>query len=571
MSDMFEYLEAVAREDDTPFRNSAAISIDRAERKYASFLSAAQGDKEFESRISLVRDDIEKIAASTCEEYGYDDANHIVSLVLGQLEMLSARNSDSSKTDSIGDAKKQDLKSQDPDGYYTDPSPELNPGSSGDHQKNTNPPIPELKPDASQHPDDFEYPWDSALPSANLVDADKPMQPEDHHGDSTMTFPNKGQADPVTSSKKKSETLNPDNSVDLEGYHSVMRQIKEMFGMGKSVPDVMRQFGNQLRSWNVGEGDLRKVMRDAQHEQNLNTVQNFNFVKDFFPISSIKEAAENMNFNAFSENMTPSEAVEELVNSGMPHHEAKDRIDFYVNHINPGWAHKQWTSANENVDVQRMQEEVMALKSQAYEANMSGDNQKANELYQKAAEIQNSIDNASSAEQMVENQPEVVDPRAANPDTELRQDVRQPQNPQEELIMRMAQSQFEVRKRKAIQQYKEQLLSPASGLSKSEIRSLSDLDFVGKLDPAIEKELGYDQEGVGVIGIMTDPNDPDGLPVPYIVDPFHSKQYKQWLRERDVIRSQPKGVSIGDKAIQNKSLGLPSDKGPGPYGGPTGL
>jgi hypothetical protein len=55
-----------------------------------------------------------------------------------------------------------------------------------------------------------------------------------------------------------------------------------------------------------------------------------------------------MDFNSLSEIMTPSDAVGHLVEAGMPQHEAKDRIDFYVNHVNPGWASKNWTSADES-------------------------------------------------------------------------------------------------------------------------------------------------------------------------------------------------------------------------------
>lgn len=368
MSDMFEYLEAIHREDDTPFRNSAAVSIDRAERKYGSFLSGAQGNKEFNSRMDLVRDDINKIASDVCEEFGYDDSEHIASLVLGQLEMLSARNSDSAKTDSVGEIEKQDLKSQDPEGYYTEPSPKLNPGSSGDNMKNTNPAIAELTPDEKQDPTDSSWPHDAEISGyANLVDADKPMQPENHVGDSTMTFPNKGQADPVTSSKKKSEVL--DQTQDFGDYPAVIEKIKDMFRTGMSMVDVMGAFGDKLRSWGVTEQDLRPMLYEQQHQNRLDMQQEVNFAKDFGGFvgsnkidpnnpeevveylskksSVVKHALDNMDFKSFAENMTPSEAISELIGSGVPEHQAKDSVDWYVNHINPGWAHKNWTSSVE--------------------------------------------------------------------------------------------------------------------------------------------------------------------------------------------------------------------------------
>lgn len=352
MSDMFEYLEAEAQRDNIPFKNSAIVSIDRAERNFSSFLSAAQGEKEFQSRLALIAEDIQKIAEDVCEEHGYDNPEHVAKLVVGQLELLSARNSDSSETDGIGNIERQELKPMDPNGYYTEPTIALNPNSAGDHMHNTNPDIPELKPDESQHPSDKKWPWDADLPEANFVDADTPMQPADHHGDSTMTFPNKGQADPVTASKKKSEVL--DQTGDFGDYPSVMEKIKEMFRSGASMVDVMRDFGDKLRSWNVTESDLRPVMYEAEHQKRLDTAQDAAFARDFSSpfMGSFKEAAERMDFNSISEMMTPQQAIDHLKESGMEEYEASDRIHWYVNHVNPGWAHKSWMAAVENDDEQ---------------------------------------------------------------------------------------------------------------------------------------------------------------------------------------------------------------------------
>lgn len=326
MSDMFEYLEAQAREENLPFRNAAVVAIDRAERRFGSFVSSAQGSKEFNARLDLVKDEIYKIAADACEEHGYDDSEHIAKLVVGQIEAL---------------AETQKLKSQDPEGYYTEPSPKLNPGSAGDNMKNTNPAIPELTPDDSQHPTDKEWPWDSELPKANLVDADKPMQPEFNVGDKTMTFPDKGQADPVTSKTAMfDDSLNSypgeplgEDDYDQEHPEDFDEEVAEDESMFADDPQFDRgaflDAHGQKSPRQLAEEEYYEAMGDGLEQRS----------------SAAKEAAERMDFNSLSEMMTPSEAIGHLVEAGMPSHEAKDRIDFYVNHVNPGWAHKNWTSS----------------------------------------------------------------------------------------------------------------------------------------------------------------------------------------------------------------------------------
>ena len=578
MSDMFEYLEAQAREDDGPFVNATSVSVDRAERRFASFLSASKGDKEFNSRMDLVSNDILKIAADVCEEYGYSDSEHVASIVIGQLQMLADRNSDSSKTDSIGEIKREKLDSQDPSGYYTEPSPKLNPGSAGDNMHNTNPSISELTPDDRQHPDDLSYPNDGALPKANLVDADKPMQPENHVGDSTMTFGEGNQAEPVTASKKKSEAVDFDDSVELEGYHSVLDQVKQMLYRGASVPQIMQNFGDKLRSWNIDESNLRDVMREQTHQKNLDTAQNWNLMRDMTSsvlndfggnsiaisamegeedidpddiddsirnasrLENLKEAAERMDFNSFAEMMTPSEAIEQLVGSGMPQHEAKDRIDFYVNHINPGWAGKHWTSAAEdNMDQAQMR------------------NQKPDLQEEQSQQVEAVPPVAQQAE-------------APAPEATVGGEIFQPRNKMEELLLRMAKSQWEGKKRAAIQDFKTALYDNKA-LTKQEREQNNRLDLAGQLDEMIAKHLGYNEEGVGVLGLIIDPNDPNGQPMVYARDPFGDggKNYKNWQKAQNTINSKPGAPAIGDRAIRNRSIGVDPGGSAGPFGGPTGL
>jgi hypothetical protein len=560
MSDMFEYLEAQAREDDGPFVNATSVSVDRAERRFASFLSAAKGDKEFNSRMDLVSNDIHKIAADVCEEYGYSDSEHVANIVIGQLQMLAERNSDSSKTDSIGEIKREKLDSQDPSGYYAEPSPKLNPGSAGDNMHNTNPSIPELTPDEHQHPDDLSYPNDGALPKANLVDADKPMQPENHVGDSTMTFGEGNQADPVTASKKKSEAVNFNDSVELEGYHSVLDQVKQMLYRGASIPQIMQNFGDKLRSWNIDESNLRDVMREQIHQKNLDSAQHWNLMRDMtssvlndfggnsIAISamegeedvdpddidaiiddsiendsrsaSVKEAAERMDFNSFAEMMTPSEAIEELVGSGMPQHEAKDRIDFYVNHINPGWANKHWTSAAEDMEQAAMRNEM--------------------------------------------------------PATEGAGRWRAPQTPQEEAMVAFAQQKFERSIDEEVQSQINAMLQgsdqdrPMEDPETGATYTLGDLAESGQLQEILKQNIMSINPDAGVKGIAVDTGGVYSVPITRRTDVNYVQQQITEEEQRR-IPGAGGGVTIGDRAIQQRSEGLDPSRGPGPFGGPTGL
>jgi hypothetical protein len=410
MSDMFEYLEAQAQEENLPFRNAAVVAIDRVERRFGSFVGSAQGEKEFNSRLELVKDQIEKIAADVCEEFGYDDPAHIAKLALGQIEMLAARPEPEGRADNT-----QKLKSQKPEGYYTEPSPKLNPGSAGDHIKNTNPPIPELEPDDKQHPTDFEWPWNSDIPMEGdgLKRVDVTKQKREQVGPNTQTFPDKNQANPVTSAnredmvgydsvgspvyreedavydinsdmdepgvwqlelerkglispeeaadnRRREEALNAEYEKRMRGDYDPNTD-PEMLALEEQYPII----GYNIDSTDPSEDELEYMQEDMASGDDINrgetrdqmdAVRNRrrnhdsdkswkNYRPDQYK-SMAKAAAERMDFNALSEIMTPSDAIGKLVEAGMPEHEAKDRIDFYVNHVDPGWAHKSWTSAN---------------------------------------------------------------------------------------------------------------------------------------------------------------------------------------------------------------------------------
>jgi hypothetical protein len=413
MSDMFNYLEAQAREENLPFRNAAAVAIDRAERRFGSFVESSQGDKEFNARLALVAEEIVKIANDTCEEYGYDDPQHIAKLVIGQLQILAE-----AKPEAGGEAdEKQKLPTMPADGYYTEPTVALNPNSAGDHMKNTNPDIPELSPDDSQNPPDKEWPWDSPIPMEGdgLERTNVSDQRPEQKGPKTQTFPNKGQADPVTSSflaeaadwseddeseLMKDLDIDPgmleppavssdsldDTEADWEDLWSApddpVESVPEEEDSWESVQEGMDAPYSRMSPMYQSRG-LRRYEGPVQDASGLHSKNPYgqasvwddrrnwkNYRDQQYRPAMAKAAAERMDFNALSELMTPSEAVDNLVSAGMPQHEAKDRIDFYVNHVDPGWAHKSWTSANKDLYEQLLEmdepseEELSAMPTQ---------------------------------------------------------------------------------------------------------------------------------------------------------------------------------------------------------------
>lgn len=446
MSDMFEYLEVQAREENLPFKNSAAIAIDRAERRFGSFVESAKGEKEFRARVELVADEIIKIAKEACEEYGYDDPQHIAKLVLGQMQILAE-----AKPESGGEAdERQKLPTMKADGYYTEPTVALNPNSAGDHIKNTNPPIPELTPDDKQNPPEKAWPWDAALETeGDGLDRTKVTdQKPEQVGPSTQTFPNKGQADPVTAAMNWNnsdmdeeallneledeapiyadtedldndyrspevrrqnsidvlragmlkEDYGPDDEVDYglssdktAGAWDYVKDIDLKADSIEDLPEEDEQFAPEysdvpmvgynsvddledpslyemqqemdapyndmtppgfdrgLRRWNDSDTYDKARLHTERTRPDTSywdDSKNWKGYRDQqYKPTMAKSAAERMDFNALSEMMTPSDAVGKLVEAGMPEHEAKDRIDFYVNHVDPGWAHKSWTSS----------------------------------------------------------------------------------------------------------------------------------------------------------------------------------------------------------------------------------
>lgn len=370
MSDMFEYLEAQAREENLPFKNAAAVAIDRSERRFGSFISGAQGAGEFNSRLALVESEVRKIADAVCEEYGYGDPEHIAKLALGQLQLFAA----DAETGDNYQQDRQDLKTQSPEGYYTEPSPKLNPGKAGDENSNALSPIDvgsvrnQLD---NQTATEFNYPWNGDIgdpsPVRDRVDADTPMQPEFNVGDKTMTFPNKGQADPVTSKTAAEPNWNNSNfdeSAAWDDSDDALEQRRDEWEYAEDSYENPWVDDQDFMNWakpSRGAGPDNYRTQDVLGPEDFDNPKDYweslrseydqekNVIVDDPHIS--KAAAERMDFNSLKETMTPSEAIDHLKEAGMEEHEAKDRVDWYVNHVDPGWAHKAWTSSEQKESV----------------------------------------------------------------------------------------------------------------------------------------------------------------------------------------------------------------------------
>lgn len=212
MSGIFEYLEFQDDSDNEPMRKAAAIAVNRAEAIFP-FLEKASSKNEFDSRLSLVQDKIDQIVEETCDEFGYNDTDHISKIVQGQIDLLSADIED-------GDSyykRRDELPVAPADGSLSEPSPKLDPGTAGD-QWHTFQDAPEVESVRNQKTvQEMNQRADYAAdlgeesginhPLVDRVDADTPMQPEFNVGDPTKVFPKqKNQAQPVDSksaSKKK--------------------------------------------------------------------------------------------------------------------------------------------------------------------------------------------------------------------------------------------------------------------------------------------------------------------------------------------------------------------------------
>jgi hypothetical protein len=141
-----------------------------------------------------------------CEEFGYADTEHISRIVHGQIELLAA---DVEDGDNYYTRRDELPKAGEHGELSGEPSPKLNPDTAGDewHTFQEAPEIESVRNRKElQHPQDrADYVADLEMdhPLVNRVDADSPMQPEFNVGDNTKVFPNKGQAQPVSASKKK--------------------------------------------------------------------------------------------------------------------------------------------------------------------------------------------------------------------------------------------------------------------------------------------------------------------------------------------------------------------------------
>lgn len=242
MADIFEYLEFQAESDNEPMRKAAAIAVSRAERVF-SFLKKASSKNEFDSRLALVEDNIQKIVTEACEEFGYDDTEHISKVVRGQIELLAA----DVETGDNYYQRRDDLPAAPADGSLSEPSPKLDPNRAGDqwHTFQDEPSVESVRNRADRQDADQKADYAAEMgeesginhPLVNRVDADKPMQPEFNVGDSTKTFPNKNQAQPVASQKR----------ADYE-------------------PSIREQRDDQLRGW---DDFFQECLQDGMEDEEI--------------------------------------------------------------------------------------------------------------------------------------------------------------------------------------------------------------------------------------------------------------------------------------------------------------
>lgn len=341
MSDFFEYLEAQAQLENLPFRNAAAIGIDRAERSLGSFVASAQGEKEFAARIALVQEQIVRIATEVCDEYGYDDPAHIARLIVGQMEVIS------------GGANVKG----DPNGV-----PMLNPNSAGDENKNTNPDIPELASGDMQSATEFNFPWNGALPKGETMDMGRSkssayMHPQFNGYDEDWDpIEYKSDEGPAAWSMRDDEGMPSEDETEAGRLFEQQRRRDEEGGapLGETTVDDTEFEGFEgleddlSKSDNPNHGEARDIADRVRKRREWHGDDDSwkNYRSDQYHPVNAKTAAERMDLDGLASMMPPSKAVEYLVNEGMPYHEARTRVDEYVNHLNPGWASKHWTAGN---------------------------------------------------------------------------------------------------------------------------------------------------------------------------------------------------------------------------------
>lgn len=257
MADIFEYLEFQAEEDNEPLRKAASIAVSRAELVFP-FLEKAQNRNEFDSRLALVQDKINDIVIEACEEFGYNDTEHVSKIVRGQIELIAA---DVETGDSYYQ-RRDDLPSADQHGNLSgEPSPKLNPDKAGDqwHTSQDEPEVESVRHrndrQNAQDLADYASDYNDDSPLVNRVDADTPMQPEFWAAPHTDVFPNKGQAQPVTSSDKKVQFMD-DPKFDRDAFLDAHR---------KKSP---RQLAEEQESEIAGDWEAEKRMEAEKRGSN---------------------------------------------------------------------------------------------------------------------------------------------------------------------------------------------------------------------------------------------------------------------------------------------------------------
>ncbi len=223
MSNLFEYLEKQANEEGREVRRATILANTRARSRYQRFLAAATTGAEFDARLSQVADEMYATIKEACEEERCSDVDRVASTIVANMR---------SAADVVdGDTywqETEDLPAASPKGLSDEASGQkFDPNAHGTYKGWE---TPSLEVPSNEHPaemqnieDGPDLYKDTEVPGLiKNVDPDSPIG-SGEAGDSTMTYPNQGQAAPVTSKTAApgmappSEPTSPDFNPNIPG------------------------------------------------------------------------------------------------------------------------------------------------------------------------------------------------------------------------------------------------------------------------------------------------------------------------------------------------------------------
>ena len=180
---------AAATPDEQPVRHARIAIAERVNTKLSHFVMRGSSTGERLDRLNLVDDHLKAIVSAACVHYGCaDDADTILGEVRQSLAESCNETGYQSETQDVADTKSADPSAG---GMHNSPSGDGDVGS----KRN---PLTQMDPEGEDT--DFTS-QEGALAESEVqktVDADTPIGSEET-GENTSTFPDKNQADPVTS------------------------------------------------------------------------------------------------------------------------------------------------------------------------------------------------------------------------------------------------------------------------------------------------------------------------------------------------------------------------------------